>query len=70
MLEYVCWSGATQGKDGPPMLLKVIALVGAVISGIFALVGWSLARVSHASDELIRRLFEEHEGAGDTQHDL
>jgi hypothetical protein len=56
------------------MLLKVVALVGAVISGIFALVGWSLARVSHGSDERIQRMFEEHLGSGgtggDTRRDL
>jgi hypothetical protein len=52
------------------MLTAVLAVAGAVVGGFFALLGWSLARVSHASDEHIQRIFEEHLGAGDTQHDL
>ena len=70
ILEYVEWSPAIQGKGSSGMLTAVLALVGAVVGGFFALLGWSLARVSHASDEHIQRIFEEHMGAGDTQHDL
>jgi hypothetical protein len=52
------------------MLIAVLSVAGAVVGGFFALLGWSLARVSHASDDHIQRIFEEHLGAGDTQHDL
>ena len=52
------------------MLIAVLAVAGAVVGGFFALLGWSLARVSHASDERIQGLFEEHLGGGSVRHDL